>query len=294
MKRVLLFLATNLAIMVTIGIIMSVFGIGHYITPYGLNYESLMIFCLLWGMGGAFISLLLSKKIAKWTMKIKIIDPKAATGSHQSLVNSVYNYSTKAGLSTYPEVGIYDSPEVNAFATGPSRSNSLVAVSTGLLAKMSPKELNGVLAHEIAHIANGDMVTMTLVQGVVNAFVMFLSRVAAFFVSQAMRSDEDEGPSPWVHFGLVIAFDILFGILASLIVAAYSRRREFAADAGSAKIGGKEGMIAALQALKGTEEAIDNRSIAIASLKISGKGGINALRRTHPTLNERIARLQAL
>ena len=196
-----------------------------------------------------------------------------------------------------PQVGIYESPEVNAFATGPTKSRSLVAVSTGLLRSMNKNEVEGVLAHEIAHVANGDMVTMTLIQGVVNAFVMFLARIAAFAVGQALASRggdrEDSAPSPILNWVMVIVFEILFGLIGAMIVASFSRWREFRADAGGAKLAGRENMRAALMKLRSYTERIDNEHQSIAALKISGRpGGFLALFSTHPPLEERIRRLE--
>src|SRR5690606_37107750 len=175
-KRIFLFLAVNALVVITISTLMRLFGVEPYLQANGLNLESLAVFCLLWGMGGAFISLGLSRIMAKWMMGVKVIDPNTTDSNAQELVQTVYRLARAAGLSKMPEVGIYQSPEVNAFATGPTKARSLVAVSTGLLQRMRQDEVEGVLAHEVAHIANGDMVTMTLVQGVINAFVMFLAR----------------------------------------------------------------------------------------------------------------------
>jgi heat shock protein HtpX len=183
-KRVFLFLMVNILIVTTISVVMSLLGVQPYLDAKGINYQSLLFFCLIWGFGGAFISLALSKVIAKWTMGVQIIDRNTQDYRLRHLVERVHRLSENAGIGKMPEVGIYESPEINAFATGPSKNNSLVAVSTGLLHNMNESELDGVLAHEVAHIANGDMVTMTLVQGVVNAFVMSLARVAGFFISQ--------------------------------------------------------------------------------------------------------------
>lgn len=295
-RRFFLFALTNILVLATISIVMNVLGLKPYMTAYGINYESLMVFCALWGMGGAFISLLLSKKMAKWMMKVQIIDPQTRTPELRELVATVHRLAQAAQLPKMPEVGIYDSPEVNAFATGPSKSNSLVAVSSGLLNRMRKNEIEGVLGHEIAHIANGDMVTMTLIQGVVNAFVMFFARVVAYAVSSAMRSDNDRGPSYGIQMILTIVFDILFGILGSMVVAYFSRWREFRADRGSADLGGRDKMIAALEALNGTSQIVDPESskAAFASLKISSGSpkGLMAMLMTHPPLTKRIERLK--
>lgn len=293
MKRIFLFLATNVLVIATISIVMSVLGIQPYLSAQGINFTSLLIFCALWGMGGSFISLFMSKFIAKRAMGVKIIDPNSASGAERELLNMVYRFADRAGLPKKPEVGIYNSPEINAFATGPSKSNSLVAVSTGLLESMQTNEVEGVLGHEVSHIANGDMVTMTLIQGVVNAFALFLSRIIAFAISSAISRDDNEGMSYGIYFLLSIVFDILFTILGSIVVAAFSRWREFHADAGSAQIGGKENMIAALERLKsasGIEE--DPRGESITTLKISHRSKWMGLFATHPPLDERIKRLQ--
>lgn len=293
MKRIALFLLTNLLVIATVSIVTSVLGIQPYLNAQGIDYVSLMIFCGLWGMAGSFISLLLSKKMAKWTMGVKIIDPSRSNAQAQQLVHRVDKIAKMAGLPKCPEVGVYDSPEVNAFATGPSKSNALVAVSSGLLNSMNDAEVEGVLAHEVAHIANGDMVTMTLIQGVVNAFVMFFARIAAFFVSQFFRSDEEEA-SPWLHFGLVFLFDILFGILGSMVVCAFSRTREYHADRMGAQYVGIQPMVGALEKLKGMSERVEAGHKAFASLKIAGHPkGLMALLMTHPPLEKRIAKLRS-
>ncbi len=273
---------------------MNLLGIGYYLDQTGINYESLLVFCFLWGMGGAFISLLLSKKLAKWSAGVKIIRPKAATAAQRRLVQIVHLLAKKSGLRGMPEVGIYQSKEVNAFATGASKSNSLVAVSTGLLDSMDETSLKGVLAHEVAHIANGDMVTMTLIQGVVNSFALFLSRIVAFFITKAI-SDDDESPSGgyFFHYIIVFVLDIAFTMLGSIVVFAFSRWREFQADAGGARLAGKESMISALRSLSAYVRQIESERSSISSLKISAKKGAFALFSSHPPLQERIQRLQA-
>ena len=282
MKRVFLFMAVNLLVMLTISVVLQFLGVGHYLSARGVDYRSLAVFCLVWGMGGAFISLALSRVMAKWSMGVKVLDPR----SGDALVETVHALARRAGLPAMPEVGIYDSPEPNAFATGPTRSRSLVAVSTGLLESMNKDELEGVLAHEVAHIANGDMVTMTLVQGVVNAFVMFLARIIAFALS---RGDRD---SRGMDRMTVFALEMVLGVLGMVVVAWFSRHREFRADAGSAKLGGREKMIAALQALQRRFEPHDEQE-AFATLKIAGgRGGFLALISTHPPIKDRIEALR--
>lgn len=299
-KRIFLFILTNILVVATISILLSVFGVTHYVEHakvgkgFALNLQKLMIICLVWGFIGAFISLALSKVMAKWMMGLSVIDPRTASGGEAQLVTTVHRLARAAGLTAMPEVAIYESEEVNAFATGPTRSSSLVAVSTGLLHKMSWDEVEGVLGHEIAHIANGDMVTMALLQGVVNAFVMFLSRVVAFAISTAVsRSDEESSFPRMLNFILTIVFDIVFTLLGSLVIAAFSRYREYHADAGGANLAGRGKMIAALDRLRKTQELVDNSDApAMAAMKISNKGGFLALFSTHPPLEDRIARLQ--
>jgi heat shock protein HtpX len=293
-KRVFLFLAVNFLVVITISVLLNVLGVRPYLSANGINYQSLLAFCLVWGMGGAFISLALSRVMAKTLMGVKVVDPNTNDPTLRALVRSVENLARGAGLPT-PEVGIYDSPEVNAFATGPTKKRSIVAVSTGLLQRMGQAEVEGVLSHEVSHIANGDMVTMTLIQGVVNAFVMFLARVIAFAVVQAMRSrDENEGFSYGIYFLVQIVFEIVFMILGSIVIAWFSRTREFRADAGGARLGGRERMIGALEALKRTVEIQDpHPQPAIATLKINNQVGLMRFFSTHPPLDERIARLRS-
>ena len=293
-KRVLLFVTVNALILLTITIVMAVLGIQPYLTEQGINYVDLMIFCLIWGMGGAFISLALSRIIAKKLMRVQVIPPNTTDPGARELVATVHRLAQGAGLNTMPEVGVYDSPEVNAFATGPTRNRSLVAVSSGLLRRMDRSEVEGVLAHEVAHVANGDMVTMTLVQGVVNAFVLFLSRVLAFFIVQLLRGRDSGGSSHMMRFAITMVLQILLSILGSFVVAAFSRWREFRADRGGAQLAGAPAMISALESLRRSSQMVDTSKEAYASLKISGRrrGGLAALMATHPPLEERIARLR--
>ncbi|MCE9502048.1 MAG: protease HtpX [Leptospira sp.] len=294
-KRFGLFFLVNILIIATISVITSVTGANRYLEASGLNYPALIMFCLIWGMVGSFISLALSKVMAKWMMGVKIIDPRSG-GQYANLINSIRRMSQAAKIPM-PEVGVYDSPEVNAFATGPSKSSALVAVSTGLLGRMSENEVEGVLAHEISHVANGDMVTMTLIQGVVNAFTMFLARVIGFAVGKMLGGSSDEegiGSSErMITMIATIVLDIVFSILGSMVVAYYSRQREFRADFGGAKLAGRSNMIAALENLKRTFEGpVDNRGASLASLKISGHKGFFELFSTHPPLDVRIAALK--
>lgn len=304
LKRIGLFLMVNMLVMVTISLVLNLLGVRGYITAQGIDPMALMIFCLVWGMGGAFISLLLSKFMAKMMMGVRIIDAQTRDPELLSLIERVHHLSRSAGLSTMPEVGVYDSPDLNAFATGPTKASSLVAVSTGLLQRMRTHEVDGVLAHEVAHIANGDMVTMTLIQGIINAFVMFLSRIIAFALSQVGRSrDDNEGGSfsPVMFHVLTFVLEIAFTILGTIVVASFSRWREFRADEGSARIGGRDNMIAALEALKRAYEnptmaaAEARTSQAFQSMQISSrKSGFLSLFATHPSLDERIERLMTL
>lgn len=295
-KRIALFIGTNILVMLSLSIVMKVFGIGNYVTQYGLDYGNLMVFCLVWGMGGAFISLMLSRIMAKMSMGVKVIDPQTRDSGEQQLLETVHRLARGAGLTTMPEVGVYQSPELNAFATGPTRNRSLVAVSTGLLQRMDREEVEGVLAHEIAHVANGDMVTMTLVQGVVNAFVMFLARVVAFAITQAMRKNDDEGSaaSPMVQMMITFALEMVFMIFGTMVVMAFSRYREYRADAGGARLAGRESMVKALEKLRRTYEIRDpqTENASLATMKISGHGGFTRLFMSHPPLEERIQRLR--
>lgn len=298
-KRIFLLLAVNFLVMITISFILSILGVRPYLTAYGLDYNSLIMFCLVWGMGGALISLGLSRLMARWMMGVQLVPSDTRDPTLQQLVQTVHSLAKGAHLPAMPQVGIYDSPEVNAFATGPTKSRALVAVSTGLLNRMSNEEIEGVLGHEITHVANGDMVTMTLIQGVVNAFVMFLSRVIAFALSQALRGDRDDrdrGFSYGTFYIVQFILEIIFMILGSMVVAAFSRWREFRADAGGARLAGRTNMIHALEALCKTSDIMYvSHMPAVQSLKISNgrRGGFWGLFATHPPLEERIARLQA-
>jgi heat shock protein HtpX len=293
-KRMLLFLATNLLVILTLSVVLRVLGIQPFLTREGIDYSSLAAFCLVWGMGGALISLALSRIIAKTAMGVRVIDPGSSDPGAQQLLQTVGNLARGAGIPM-PQVGLYESEDINAFATGPTRNRSLVAVSTGLLRKLGNDEVEGVLGHEVTHIANGDMVTMTLLQGVVNAFVMFLARVIAFALAQAMRRDNNEGISFGLFFVVQIALEMVFMVLGSLVVMAFSRQREFRADAGGARLAGREKMVSALEALRRDIGNLNPRAQpAVASMKISGRGGLfGRLGASHPPLEERIARLRA-
>ena len=297
LKRIFLFMMVNLLVVLTISITLSVLGVRGYMTRYGIDYSALAIFCLVWGMGGSLISLALSRWMAKMSMGVEVIDPNTRDPDLQDLVQMVYHLSRSAGLPQMPEVGIYDSPEMNAFATGPSASRSLVAVSTGIMSRMSRDELEAVLGHEISHVGNGDMVTMTLLQGVVNAFVMFLSRILAFAIDQAMNSKDEERRGPtMLQYILIPIFDILFTLLGMLVIARFSRWREFRADAGGARLAGRDKMIAALRALQRNYEVDtqDNTPASIRAFQISGKKSFFELISSHPPLEERIEALEQM
>jgi heat shock protein HtpX len=288
-KRFFLFTLVNILVVVTISVVLNVFGISRHLSYYGMNYESLMIYCLIWGMAGSFISLALSRVMAKMMMRVAVIKPDTATGASKELVDIVYRFAKVSGITVMPEVGIYDSPEINAFATGPSKNKSLVAVSTGLLNRLDRNQIEGVIGHEMSHISNGDMVTMTLLQGVINAFVMFLARIIAFALAQNAKRENQF----MIRMGVTFALEIFLSFLGMFVVAAFSRYREFRADAGGARFAGREKMVSALKALQGTQNRIDNEQPAFASFKISGKrSGMLAFLSTHPSLEERILRLE--
>ncbi len=289
-KRIALFALTNILVVMTVSIVLSVLGLNNYLTASGIDYSALMVFCLIWGFVGSGISLLLSKFMAKTMMGVEIVDER---GPYGDLVKRVHQMAKTAGIEKMPEVGVYQSPEVNAFATGPSKNKSLVAVSTGLLSQMNSDEVDGVLAHEVAHVANGDMVTMALVQGVVNAFVMFFARIASFALAQALRGDRDDDRPIVPNFLVTMVFEMVFGFLGMFVVTWFSRLREFRADAGGAKVAGKQKMIAALRRLQQKMDNTGDDQAAFQTLKISSKkGGMMSFLSTHPSLEDRIAALE--
>jgi heat shock protein HtpX len=291
-KRIFLFVLTNILVMVSVSLVLGVLGVGNYLTAAGINYSALMIFCLVWGFVGSGISLLLSKFMAKTMMGVEIVDDR---GQYGELVRKVHAMARQAGISKMPEVGVYHSPEVNAFATGPSKNNALVAVSTGLLQQMNTDEVEGVLAHEVAHVANGDMVTMALVQGVVNAFVMFFARIAAFALQNFLSGDRDDdrpANTGWAYHLSVMVFEIVFSFLGMFVVAYFSRIREFRADKGGAQYAGKYKMIAALKRLQQKLDFVDDSQDAVKTMKISSKKGLMNFLSTHPSLEDRIAALE--
>jgi heat shock protein HtpX len=286
MKRIVLFLLTNIAVMLVLSIVTSVLGLDQVLAANGLDLTRLLAFSAVFGFGGAIISLLLSKSMAKWSTSAHVID-NPRNESESWLVATVKKLADKAGIAM-PEVAVYEG-EPNAFATGAFRNSALVAVSSGLLGSMSREEVEAVLGHEMAHVANGDMVTLTLIQGVVNTFVVFLSRVVAFFVDRIVfRTQRGTGPG---YFITMIVCQLLLGVLASLIVAWFSRRREFRADAGSAQyLGTPQPMIRALARLGGLPAGELPKSLT--GFGITDKAGIAALFATHPPIEERIRALQ--
>lgn len=286
MKRILLFLATNIAVMLVLSVVASVLGVDRFLTQNGLNMPMLLVFCAIFGFGGSLISLAMSKTMAKMSTGAQVLsEPRNAM--EMWLLQTVQRQARAAGIGM-PEVAIYDAPEPNAFATGMNRNNALVAVSTGLLRSMQQDEVEAVLGHEVSHIANGDMVTLTLIQGVVNTFVMFLSRVIGYFIDRAVfRSERENGPG---YFISVMVLQLLFGVLATAIVCWFSRQREFRADAGAAHLAGKRKMIAALQRL-GAASGHSTLPEQVTAFGIIG--GARKLFMTHPPLEERIAALQA-
>ena len=291
MLRVGLFILTNILVVSTIGIVLRLLGIPFGSAEGGMGLEGIIIFCSIWGFAGSFISLAMSKFMAKRMYPMTEISESDM--NYGWVAQAVSNYAKLSGIKK-PEVYIYNSNEVNAFATGPSRNNSMVAVSAGLIHTMSRDEAEGVIGHEVAHIANGDMVTMALVQGVVNAFVMILSRVAAIAISNALRSEDDEGPGLgyFAQSMLIFGLDILFGFLAMPITMWFSRYREYRADAGGARVAGREKMIAALRKLQQSTKMIDNSNPNMAAFKISSGTTMAELFSSHPPLDKRIHVLQ--
>lgn len=288
MKRLVLFLTTNLAVVLMLGIIVNLLGVNRYLYANGIQYQQLLVFAFVFGMGGAFISLLMSKTMAKWTMNLQVIQgnesPQAAW-----ICNVIASHAQRAGIGM-PEVAIYYSPEMNAFATGASRNNALIAVSSGLLENMREDEAAAVLGHEVSHIANGDMVTMTLLQGVLNTFVIFGARVVSYIVDSMIQGNRDGGYRPGLSYMAVsFVLELVFGIIASMIVCWYSRQREFHADYGGASLTSRQSMINALMRLGGHDNELQ------AGLKGFGISGqtVSVLFSTHPPIDSRIAYLQS-
>tara|TARA_R100001143_G_scaffold63592_2_gene73080 strand:+ start:20468 stop:21358 length:891 start_codon:yes stop_codon:yes gene_type:complete len=292
MKRVLLFLGTNLAIIVVASITLNLLGVGSFLDESGtnLNLQALLIFCFVFGMAGSVISLLLSKKIAKWSMKVQIID-KPRNSSEEWLFRTIERQSKEAGIGM-PEIGIFEAQQANAFATGANRNKALVAVSSGMMQRFNKDEIEAVLGHEVGHVANGDMITLALIQGVVNTFVMFLARVVGFVVDRVvLKNEQGLGIG---YFITTIAAEIVLAILASTIVFWFSRRREFVADRDGARLGSRLGMINALQRLKAESQVPNQLPESMRAFGITGgkRSGFKALFMTHPPLEDRIAALQ--
>lgn len=288
-KRISFFIFVNILVLITITTVTSLLGVQRYIGTGG--YWGLLAFSIIAGFTGAIISLLISRMMAKWVMGVQLIDRRSPQGEHERFVlEETYRLASIAGLKKMPQVGIYHSREVNAFATGPSKNRSLVAVSSGMLQSMDRNAISGVIAHEIAHIKNGDMVTTTLLQGIINTFVIFFSRLVAKIVSNFVR----EELASVVYFICSIVFEILFSILSSPIIFWHSRKREFKADQLAANLGGKDNMIHALESLRHTVTLVDDGQKSIAAFKISGKEKFASLFSTHPPLEKRIERLKSL
>ena len=290
MKRIVLFLMTNLAVMLVLSIVLSLLS-----SLFGINTRGsggLLLMAAVFGFGGSLISLFMSKWMAKSAYGVQVIEQPRSEVEYW-LMNTVQRQAQQAGIGM-PEVGIYDAPDMNAFATGANRNNALVAVSSGLLYNMSRDEAEAVLAHEVSHVANGDMVTLTLIQGVVNTFVIYISRLLAGVVSNFMRSDDEESSSTGgiAYFAISMVFELIFGILASMIVMWFSRQREFRADAGSAQLVGKEKMIAALERLqRGHESQLEGTMMAFG---INGKSSMSEFFMSHPPIEKRIQALREM
>lgn len=291
MLRIILFLGTNLAIMLVLGIVVSIFGLDRWAYSHtGMNLQGMLVMCAVFGMGGAFISLALSKTIARYSVGAQVItQPRGA--DEQWLLDTVRHHAQNAGIGM-PDVALYDAPEMNAFATGMSKNHALVAVSTGLLRSMNRDQISAVLGHEITHVANGDMVTMALIQGVLNTFVMFLARVIGGVIDSAMQGDRESNRGGGIgYFVIVVLLQFVFGILATIIVMWFSRWREFRADAGGARLGSRASMISALQTLAGNQQATSLPK-AVQAFGISGQSGVTRLFMSHPPIEERVAALR--
>ena len=289
MGRIFYFLLTNLAVIFVLNIVMQIFGIGSYLEGSGINYKSLLVFSFVVGMAGSIISLFLSKWMAKRSTRAKVIE-QPSNETEQWLLETVKCQAEGAGIGV-PEVAIYDSPDVNAFATGASRNNALVAVSSGLLSSMSRDEAEAVLGHEVSHVANGDMITLTLVQGIVNTFVVFFSRVVGYFIDRVIfKNANGHGIGFWV--GMIVS-QMVFGALASMVVAYFSRIREFRADSGGAHLAGKQKMIDALERLKSGHATQLPDQLAAFGISGAKQAGWKRLLMSHPPLDERIAALKS-
>jgi heat shock protein HtpX len=290
-KRILLFVVTNIAVLLVLSVVAQLLGVNAYLAAHGESLTGLLVWASLFGFGGAFISLAMSKMQAKMFMGVQVIAPQSADATAQWLLSVVEHHARNVGVRM-PEVGIFDSPEPNAFATGMSRNSSLVAVSTGLMQRMSRPEIEAVLGHEMTHVANGDMVTLTLIQGIVNTFVLFLARVVGNIVDRAVfRSDDGRGIASYLTFYVL---QIAFGLLATPIVMWFSRWREFRADRGGAQLAGTPNMIDALEELKRVHEPLPSRQLAAFGIAGDEGFGLKRLFMSHPPLDERIAALRAL
>jgi heat shock protein HtpX len=292
MKRILLFFATNLAVLLVLTVVARVFGIDTYLAAHGQSLQGLLVWAALFGFGGAFVSLAMSKMQAKMFMGVQVIAPQSGDATEQWLLSVVEHHARNAGVGM-PEVGIFDSPEPNAFATGMSRNSALVAVSTGLLQRMNRQEIEAVLGHEMTHVANGDMVTLALIQGIVNTFVLLLARVVGNIIDRVVfRSEDGRGIASFVTFYVL---QIVFGILATPIVMWFSRWREFRADRGGAQLAGTPNMIAALDELKQVHEPLPAQQFAAFGIADGAvASGLRRLFMSHPPLDERIAALRSL
>jgi heat shock protein HtpX len=286
-KRVGLFLFVNVLVVTSISLLLNLFHVAPYLSQNGINYSLLLVFCFIWGSTGSIISLLASKMIAKKVYGVKLINQTSINPVERKLLMMVHSASKKAGLTKMPEVGYYHSNEINAFATGATRNSSLVAVSSGLIENMQEHEVEGVIGHEVGHIANGDMVTMTLLQGVVNSFVMFLSRIIAF----VFVSDKKRGVSWMAFFVIQMTIEMVLMVLGSVVISYFSRRREYRADAYSAKLVGKSKMISALKVLQQKFEPIEDHG-AFKTMQIASGDSWFGLFSTHPKLSKRIKALE--
>jgi len=286
MQRIVLFAITNIAVLLVISLAFSLFGLDKYMAQQGMNMPMLLVFAALFGMGGSMISLLLSKTMAKRMTRARVID-QPGTADERWLVETVARQAALAGIDM-PEVAVYPAPEMNAFATGANRNKALVAVSEGIFRQMSRDELEAVLAHEISHVGNGDMVTMALLQGVLNTFVIFFARIVAQIASSAGSRDGGRGGNFMIYFAVNMAAQVLFGILASVVASWFSRKREFRADAGAANLAGRDKMVAALRRLQSGEPAQLPEQLDAMGISASVTSGLASLLHSHPPLEARI------
>lgn len=289
MQRIVLLIVTNLAVMLVLSVMASLLGVNHWLSSKGINFGSLLVFCALFGFGGAFFSLMISKPMAKWSTGAWVVNGSEGS-TEQWLVSTVARLAERAGI-TMPEVAIYEG-DANAFATGASKNSALIAVSTGLLQSMDRQQVEAVLAHEVAHAANNDLVTLTLIQGVVNTFVMFIARIVGYAIDRVVLKNENDAPGV-AYTVTVVVLDLLFGVLASIVVATFSRQREYRADAGAAELmGSPVPMIRALQGLAGMQESAGGLPKNMQAFGIAGGSSWGALFASHPPLSDRILALQ--